>query len=114
MEIYIKTCYDNLVRLTGDFFFGRNRGVVFVSTCGHNDERTFVFVSGEESNSLNEKYHIELAPETYARYILEELEIKILDNIGKLETLVIDYRDILNTVLNYRIPNDIKEGKIKQ
>ena len=113
MEVYIKNCYHNLVRLTGDFFLGRNRGTVYVTTCTPNSEITVDFVSGVESDCLNRKYYINLAPETYAGYILEEIEIKILDNIGKLETLIIDFAEIEDTVFNNRIPDRIKEGRIK-
>lgn len=113
MEVYIKTCYDSLIRLTGDFFFSRNKGTVYVSTCRQNDEMTVDVISDAESDKINRKYNIELTPETYAGYILEELNIKILDNIGKVETLVIDYLDIENSVFNNRIPDRIKEGKIR-
>ena len=114
MEIYIKTCYHNLIRLTGDFFLGRNRGTVYVTTCTPNNEMTIDLVSGVDSDCLNRKYHIDFAPETYAGYILEELENKILDNIGKLETLIIDFQEIEDTVFNNRIPDRIKEGRIKK
>lgn len=113
MEIYIKTCYHNLIRLTGDFFLGRNQRTVYVTTCTPNNEMTIDYVSGVDADCLNRKYHIDFAPETYAGYILEELENKILDNIGKLETLIIDFREIEDTVFNNRIPDRIKEGRIK-
>ena len=114
MEIYIKTCYDALIRLTGDFFIGRNRSTVYATTaCRPNTEITIDFVSDAESDRLNKKYHIKSAPERYAGYILEELNNKILDNIGKLETLIIDYKDIENIVFNDRIPEEIKEGKLR-
>lgn len=113
MEIYIKTCYHNLIRLTDNFFLGRNRETVYVTTCTPNNEMTVDFVSGVDSDCLNRKYHINLAPETYAGYIIEEIEKKILDNIGKVETLIIDFAEIEDTVFNNRIPNEIKEHKIK-
>ncbi len=117
MEVYIKTCYHNLIRLTGDFFLGRNRGTVYVTTCTPNNEMTIDSVSGVDSDCLNRKYHINLAPETYAGYILEEIEKKILDNTDKLsslsQNLIIDFAEIENTVFNNRIPDEIKEGKIK-
>lgn len=113
MEVYIKTCYHNLIRLTGDFCLGRNGRTVYVTTCTSNNKMTIDSVSGVDSDMLNRKYHIDFAPETYAGYIAEEIENKILDNIGKLETLIIDFAEIENTIFNNRIPDRIKEGRIK-
>lgn len=114
MEVYIKTCYPNVIRLTGDFFFGRFKETVYVSPCIPDYKIIVDDVSEAKADSVNRKYHIELTPERYAVYILEELNRKILDNIGKVEALVIDCEDIRDIVFNNRIPDEIKEGKIRK